>query len=89
MPSCLIEIYLDTIQIVETKTSGIYNVFAIVDGALRRFSLKVPRVFYVDDFYPRESSFGRPVQKVLPKMRPSFNLYEYSVDETQFAAKIK
>lgn len=68
---------------------GQFTVFALGDDGLRRFNLTVPRVFYIDDIHKRDTESCRIVQKVLPKMRPSSNLYEYIVDEAQFAPRLK
>lgn len=69
---------------------GQFTVFAYTDGGIRRFNLTIPKIVYVDDIYPRkEDENCRSVQKILPKMRPSSYLYEYSFDEMHYAAKIK
>ncbi|KAI1730436.1 DNA polymerase family B domain-containing protein [Ditylenchus destructor] len=76
------------IQICETKFSGQFTVFIIMDGCLRRFNMIVPRIFYVDDIQERNIATAKPVQKVLPKMRQAIHLYEYSVDEEEFASRL-
>lgn len=76
-------------QILETKMPGQFTVFALVDGAfLRRLNLAVPRTFYVDDIEPRQTAMGRLTQKLLPRMRPSAYLYEFTIDEALFAARM-
>lgn len=77
------------IQIVETSTPGVYNAFAVSDGAMRRFELIVPRVFYVDDTFERATTHGRKVEKILPRMRPHSHLYEYTADERKFVEKLR
>jgi len=76
------------VQISETSTPGLYNAFAVSDGAMRRFELIVPRIFYVDDTFERPTSNGRKVEKTLPRMRPHSHLYEYSADEKKFVDKL-
>jgi hypothetical protein len=77
------------IQIGETSVPGVYNAFAVSDGALRRFELIVPRVFYVDDAFERITTTGRKVDKILPRMRPHSHLYEYKADEKKYIEKLR
>ncbi|KAI6196280.1 DNA polymerase epsilon catalytic subunit A [Aphelenchoides besseyi] len=76
-------------QICETSSLGVYDVYAVADGLLRRFELIVPRTFYVDDTFERTNSkIGCRVEKHLPRMRPHAFLYEYNVDEKRFVEKL-
>jgi hypothetical protein len=77
-------------QIAESGVLGVFNVFAVADNGMHRFELAVKRVFYIDDNFERaEKKFYRKVQKVLPRMRPSTILYEFSIDEKQFVTNLR
>uniref|UniRef100_A0AC34GQD3 DNA polymerase epsilon catalytic subunit n=1 Tax=Panagrolaimus sp. ES5 TaxID=591445 RepID=A0AC34GQD3_9BILA len=76
------------IQINETKNPGVFDVFALVDGNMRRFMLNVPRIIYINDINERFPKNGRRVQKILPKMQACHNLYEYIIDESELASNI-
>ncbi|KAL3118747.1 hypothetical protein niasHT_000507 [Heterodera trifolii] len=45
------------LQIAESRVAGKFTLFALVDGALRKVSLNVPRTIYADDIEPSEESF--------------------------------
>lgn len=77
------------LQLKPTKNPGSFEAVAVVDSVMRRFELRVPRTFYVDDSEERDTRHGRRVQKTLPRMRPQAFLYEFSVDESSFLAKLK
>uniref|UniRef100_A0A7E4VKY8 DNA polymerase epsilon catalytic subunit n=1 Tax=Panagrellus redivivus TaxID=6233 RepID=A0A7E4VKY8_PANRE len=72
------------LQVSETRIPGVFDVFALVDGCLKRFSLDVPRLIYINDIHERPS--GRRVQKILPKMQTCHNLYEYEIEEAKFVS---
>ncbi|CAK5075395.1 unnamed protein product [Meloidogyne enterolobii] len=76
------------IQILETKFPGQFTLFALVDDIIRRINLIVPRTVYVDDIEIRQNSIGQLVQKLLPRQRPSANLYEFCIDEAVFSTKM-
>uniref|UniRef100_A0A914I899 DNA polymerase epsilon catalytic subunit n=1 Tax=Globodera rostochiensis TaxID=31243 RepID=A0A914I899_GLORO len=76
------------LQIAESRVSGKYTLFALVDGALRKVGLNVPRTIYVDDIEPRHTLVGRLAQKILPRQRPCAYLYEFNIDEQLFSARM-
>ncbi|KAL3113616.1 hypothetical protein niasHT_010645 [Heterodera trifolii] len=76
------------LQIAESRVAGKFTLFALVDGALRKVSLNVPRTIYVDDIEPRHTSVGRLAHKILPRQRPCAYLYEFNIDEQLFAARM-
>ena len=77
------------LQVAETKSPGIFDVFAFVGGVLKKFSLNIPRVFYVNYLNKLENPGGKPVQKILPRMQACHFLYEYTADESKFRAEMK
>ena len=73
------------IQIVETKTPGLFRLWALVGSDLHQIKLVVPRVFYVNQRSAKETATSdalwRKVAKTLPRSHHSLNLYEYRVPE--------
>ena len=74
------------LRISETKNVGIFKMWILVDTELIAVSIKMVRVFYVNQYKPmeKESSLCRKASKHLPRSQPSYNLYEYSIPETVF-----
>ncbi|PNF35844.1 hypothetical protein B7P43_G09409 [Cryptotermes secundus] len=75
------------IQLSETNKSGVFKVWALVGQELHNIRLIVPRIFYVNQRFPRpepnkdEAALWRKCSRILPRSRPVFNLYEYTVPE--------
>ncbi|XP_069681734.1 DNA polymerase epsilon catalytic subunit 1 [Periplaneta americana] len=75
------------IQLSETNKPGVFRLWALVGQELHNIRLIVPRIFYVNQRFPRpepssdESALWRKCNRILPRSRPVFNLYEYTVPE--------
>ncbi|XP_068968210.1 DNA polymerase epsilon catalytic subunit 1 [Bombus flavifrons] len=78
------------IQISPTNKPGLYRLWVLVDRDLHQLRLIIPRIFYVNTRKPKPNPEpGKKVswkesKKVLPRSRPIYNLYQYTVPETQF-----
>ncbi|XP_033227375.1 DNA polymerase epsilon catalytic subunit A isoform X2 [Belonocnema kinseyi] len=76
------------IQIVETSELGLFRLWALVDQELHLLRLNVPRIFYVNRRvpFPEETNDKnwKKCSKILPRGRPVFNLYRYTVTESKF-----
>jgi DNA polymerase epsilon subunit 1 len=74
-------------QLSETNKPGVFKVWALVGQELHNIRLVVPRIFYVNQRFPRaepnqdEASLWRRCSRILPRSHPVFNLYEYTVPE--------
>nr|CAD7589121.1 unnamed protein product [Timema genevievae] len=74
------------IQVCELSHPGLFRVWALVGQELHQVKLVVPRIFYVNQRLPRndtteDAPLWRKCSRILPRSRPVFNLYEYSVPE--------
>ncbi|OAD60585.1 DNA polymerase epsilon catalytic subunit A [Eufriesea mexicana] len=78
------------IQISSTNEPGLYRLWVLVDRELHQLRLVIPRIFYVNTRKPKsDPEPGKKVSwkksmKVLPRARPVYNLYQYSVPETLY-----
>ncbi|EDW38877.1 GL13784 [Drosophila persimilis] len=75
------------LQLVPVDDLGHFTVWALIGEELHRIKLTVPRIFYVNQRSaapPEEGQLWRKVNRVLPRSRPMFNLYRYSVPEQLF-----
>ncbi|XP_023169776.2 DNA polymerase epsilon catalytic subunit A [Drosophila hydei] len=75
------------LQLVPVSDLGQFNVWALIGEELHRIKLTVPRIFYVNQRSaapPEEGQLWRKVNRVLPRSRPVYNLYRYSVPEQVF-----
>uniref|UniRef100_A0A0N5A8U1 DNA polymerase epsilon catalytic subunit n=1 Tax=Syphacia muris TaxID=451379 RepID=A0A0N5A8U1_9BILA len=72
--------------VAELTHPGILSVLAVVNNRMTKFFLRVPRIFYVNNRQPTKQ--GVAVKKVLPRMKQSYNLYKYSVDDSRFQARL-
>lgn len=76
------------IQIAETNTAGMFRLWALVDQELHQLRLTVPRIFYVNTREqrgePPEKSLWKKCSRILPRSRPVYNLYQYTVPEDLF-----
>ncbi|CAD5218192.1 unnamed protein product [Bursaphelenchus okinawaensis] len=70
------------LQVKPTKTPGLFDVFAIINGNRQKFELKVPRTIYLDDAIERIGS--KLSGLALPRNRSHKFLYEITLDETEF-----
>ncbi|CAB0010464.1 unnamed protein product [Nesidiocoris tenuis] len=72
------------IQIAPTNSPGVMRVWALVGSELHQIRLIVPRIFYVNHRVPKEELPGalyKKCNRILPRSRPMFYLYEYTVPE--------
>jgi DNA polymerase epsilon subunit 1 len=74
------------LRIAETSSSGVFKMWILADTDLYSVSLRMTRVFYVNQFKPaeKESSLCRKANKHLPRSQTSYSLYEYSIPENLF-----
>jgi len=83
----LLLMYNIVFQLSETNKPGVFKVWALVGQELHNIRLVVPRIFYVNQRFPRpdpsedETALWRKCSRILPRSRPVFNLYEYTVPE--------
>jgi DNA polymerase epsilon subunit 1 len=87
----LIELPWQVIQIVAMDQDGHYNLWAKIGDELQKIKLEIPRIFYVNQRTPAppcEDESGKiswkKVHRILPRARPTFNLYQYTVPEQVF-----
>ncbi|XP_077998858.1 DNA polymerase epsilon catalytic subunit A-like [Glandiceps talaboti] len=72
------------VQMCEIRSSGVFKVWAVIGNDLHAIKVNVPRIFYVNQRTPKETTEGamwRRVNRSLPRSAPVLNLYEYSVPE--------
>ncbi|CAB0006741.1 unnamed protein product [Nesidiocoris tenuis] len=75
---------LGTTKIAPTNSPGVMRVWALVGSELHQIRLIVPRIFYVNHRVPKEELPGalyKKCNRILPRSRPMFYLYEYTVPE--------
>ncbi|XP_046401826.1 DNA polymerase epsilon catalytic subunit 1 [Ischnura elegans] len=76
------------IQVLETGQPGVFRLWALVGQELHQIRMVIPRIFFVNQRSPREEDptgkLWRKCTRILPRSRPVFNLYEYSVSEGLF-----
>jgi len=79
----LIESPWEIVQITESDTPGVFNVFSMLGSDLQCIRVNVPRIFYVNSKKVKEGEGAtwRKVNKILPRSHPSFYLYEYAIPE--------
>ncbi|XP_015122503.1 DNA polymerase epsilon catalytic subunit A isoform X1 [Diachasma alloeum] len=81
----LIDTAWHILQIVETHEPGHFRLWALVSGELHQIRLIVPRIFYVNTRKERQepgpNDLWRKCNKILPRSRPVYNLYQYTVPE--------
>lgn len=75
------------IQIAQINDFGHFIIWVMIGDELHRLKLMVPRIFYVNQRNiapPDENQLWKKVNRVLPRSRPVYNLYRYSVSEEVF-----
>lgn len=87
----LIELPWQVIQIVPIDQDGHFNLWALVGDELQKVKLEIPRIFYVNQRTPAPACEDpsskvtwKKVHRILPRSRPMFNLYQYTVPEQVF-----
>ncbi|KAL9894607.1 DNA polymerase epsilon catalytic subunit 1 isoform 1-T1 [Glossina fuscipes fuscipes] len=75
------------LQLVPVDDFGHFTVWAMIGKELHKIKLTVPRIFYVNQrtlAAPQEGQMWKKVNRVLPRSRPVYNLYRYSLPEQVF-----
>ncbi|XP_029052112.1 DNA polymerase epsilon catalytic subunit 1 isoform X1 [Osmia bicornis bicornis] len=78
------------IQIAATNEPGLHRLWVLIDRDLHQLRLLIPRIFYVNTRKPKpDPEPGKKVSwkkssKILPRSRPVYNLYRYSVSESLY-----
>ncbi|VDN39409.1 unnamed protein product [Gongylonema pulchrum] len=85
-------IYLDKAashrnQISKTSNKGMLALWSIISGRMVKVNVRVPRVIYVND-REEEGSGGVLVKRILPRLKPIFNLRRYTIDERVFESSL-
>lgn len=84
----LLETPWQIIQLSETGEPGLFRLWILVETQLHQVRLVVPRIFYVNTRKPRPdpgpNELWRKSFKSLPRSRPVYNLYRYSLPESLF-----
>lgn len=84
----LLETPWQIVQLSETGEPGMFRLWILVDTQLHQVRLVVPRVFYVNTRKPRPdpgpNELWKKSFKSLPRSRPVYNLYRYSLPESLF-----
>lgn len=88
----LIELPWQIIQIVPIDQDGHFNLWALIGDELQKVKLEVPRIFYVNQRSVAPACLDaattkvtwKKVHRILPRSRPMYNLYQYTVPEQVF-----
>ncbi|XP_046479124.1 DNA polymerase epsilon catalytic subunit 1 isoform X1 [Neodiprion pinetum] len=76
------------IEIAETTEPGLFRLWALVGQELQQLRLIVPRIFYVNSRKvrpdPTVEDLWRKCSRILPRSRIVYNLYQYSVPESNY-----
>lgn len=87
----LIELPWEVIQIVPIDQDGHYNLWAMIGDELQKIKLEIPRIFYVNQRTPAPACDDattkvswKKVHRILPRSRPTYHLYQYTVPEQVF-----
>lgn len=87
----LIELPWQIIQIVPIDQDGHYNLWASIGDELQKIKLEIPRIFYVNQRSPAppceneaDKISWKKVHRILPRSRPTYLLYQYTVPEQIF-----
>jgi len=84
----LLETPWQIIQLSETGEPGLFRLWILVDKQLHQVRLIVPRIFYVNTRKarpdPGPNELWKKSFKSLPRSRPVYNLYRYSLPESLF-----
>lgn len=76
------------IQIQETFEPGLMKVWAMTEqGQMFAVKLKVPRVIYINSKTVCNEPEFKKVQKILPRERRAYHLYEWESNEETFLEK--
>lgn len=78
-------------QYAKTNEPGLFKVWAIIGKDLHQIKVEVPRIFYVNQRTPRDENetnvVWKKVNRTLPRSKPVYHLYEYSVPEGDYQSR--
>ncbi|EFN67414.1 DNA polymerase epsilon catalytic subunit A [Camponotus floridanus] len=84
----LLETPWQIVQLTETGEPGMFRLWILLDTQLHQVRLVVPRIFYVNTRKarpdPGPNELWKKSFKSLPRSRPVYNLYRYSLPESLF-----
>lgn len=84
----LLETPWQIVQLTETGEPGMFRLWILLDTQLHQVRLVVPRIFYVNTRKarpdPGSNELWKKSFKSLPRSRPVYNLYRYSLPESLF-----
>lgn len=75
------------VQLAKTKIPGEFKAWVLVDNDLHNVRLKIPRIFYANLIKPKPvetHTLWKKCNRILPRARPVYNLYRYSVPEEMY-----
>ncbi|KAL1514239.1 hypothetical protein ABEB36_003526 [Hypothenemus hampei] len=75
------------LQILPTTIPGVFKLWALVDNELHSVKLHVPRIYYANIKKPKavdECTLFKKCNRTLPRGRPVYYLYKYSVPEEMY-----
>ncbi|TKR92593.1 hypothetical protein L596_007218 [Steinernema carpocapsae] len=76
--------FFEILEIAETAIPGVFTLWILSNGIMRRAELNVSRTYYVNKRREDLKTRGIKIEKKLPRMKPSLYLYEYKVDEKDY-----
>ncbi|VDN01879.1 unnamed protein product [Thelazia callipaeda] len=75
------------IQISETSNQGMLAMWCVINAKMMKINVRIPRVIYVND-REENANFGVIVKRILPRLKPLFNLRRYVIDERVFESSL-
>jgi DNA polymerase epsilon subunit 1 len=79
----------EIIQIQKTAHPGIFKFFFMIDKGMHSMNINVKRHIYVNYRHSDTNAIGQSIKAILPRARPSFDLREHCLDETQYQNEFK
>lgn len=76
------------LQISETPSKGMLVLWCIILNKMVKINLRMPRIIYVNNREENGNS-GILVKRILPRLKPVFNLRRYVIDERIFESSLK
>uniref|UniRef100_A0A8R1XQP9 DNA polymerase epsilon catalytic subunit n=1 Tax=Onchocerca volvulus TaxID=6282 RepID=A0A8R1XQP9_ONCVO len=75
------------LQISETPNKGMLVLWCIILDKMVKINLRMPRIIYVNN-REENGNFGTIVKRILPRLKPVFNLQRYVIDERIFESSL-
>lgn len=77
------------IQVYQSGEPGILKLWAMVGDELHNIRMNIPRIFYVNQRQTETNEYKKlisctKVNMILPRARPVLNLYQYTINESDF-----